>query len=166
MLLNILFTILGLFTLVYIESIFLALLGIRLFVILFFFFLRRVEWKLFFILSAIALLIFDVVYKMPLGSNILILTIPFALYLIISMFVSLDSGLVSYFVKIFLFWLYYILMQLLSNLFVVGEFGSLIFNDLLSALLRAVLSTLILLLLEYIYARFRKRGNNSQIQLK
>jgi hypothetical protein len=47
-----------------------------------------------------------------------------------------------------------------------GEFGFLTFDNLLSSFLRAVFSVLVLLLLEYLYGRFRKRGNTSQIRLK
>ncbi len=166
MVLDILFTIVGVFALVYLESLLLALFGFRIFVIIFFFLFRRIDWKPFFFVSAIILLIFDVVYKVPLGSNILILILPFGLFLLLSMFVSLDGGVLSILVKTLVFFLYYILLVLLPNLFVVGEFGFLTFNNLLSSLLRAVLSVLVLLLLEYLYAGFRKRGNNSQIRLK
>ncbi len=166
MILDILFTIVGIFALVYLESLLLALFGFRVFVIIFFFLSRIIDWKPFFLVSAIILLIFDVIYKVPLGSNILILVLPFGFFLFLSMFVSLDRGVLSIFVKTLVFFLYYILLVLLPNLFVVGEFGFLTFNNLLSSLLRAVLSALVLLLLEYLYTGFRKRGNNSQIRLK
>lgn len=165
-LLNILFTILGLFVLVYLESFLLALFGLRLLIILFFFLFRKIQWKIFLPLLAITLFIFDVVYKLPLGSNILIFLIPFALYLVISMFVSLESGSLSYFVKLILFWLYHISLLLLPNLFLSGSLGLFVASDFLSSFLRAVFSTLILLILEYLYAGFRKRGNSSQIRLK
>lgn len=166
MILNILITILGFFVLIYIESFLLALFGIRTFAILFFFFFKRTELKLLFVLTVIASLLFDVVYKTPLGSNIIILMIPFTLYLVTSLFVSLDSGVVPYLVKTFLFWLYYVSLNLLTNLFVSGEFGHFLPNDLFRAFLKAVVSVLILISLEYIYASLRKRGNTSQIQLK
>ena len=166
MVLDILFSIIGVFVLVYLESLLLVLFGFRLFVIIFFFLFRKIDWKPFFPVSAIILLIFDVVYKVPLGSNILILVFPFGLFLILSMFVSLDRGVISVFFKTLVFIFYYILLTLLPNLFVTGEFGFLAFNDLLGAFLRAVLSALVLLLLEYLYVGFRKRGNSSQIRLK
>jgi hypothetical protein len=88
------------------------------------------------------------------------------LYVLLSLFIALDAGLLSIFIKTLIFWSYYILLAVLPNLFVSGEFGFLNFNDLLSSLLRAVFSVLVLLFLEYLYARFRKRGNTSQIRLK
>lgn len=166
MILNILFTIVGIFVLVYLESLLLTLFGLRIFVIIFFFLFRRIDWKPFFPVSVIVLLIFDVIYKLPLGSNILIFILPFGLLLLLSMFVSLDGGIVSVFVKTLVFFFYYILLVLLPNLFVAGEFGFLTFNNLLTSLLRAVLSVLVLLFLEYLYTGFRKRGNSSQIRLK
>lgn len=166
MILNFLFTVLGVFALVYFESILLSLFGLRLFVILFYFLLKKIDWAFFFPASAVILLVFDVVYKLPLGSNILIFILPFALFLLLSLFVTLETGLFSFFGKILIFWFYYFLLVILPNLFESGELGFVSINDLLIALLRAVLSVLILLLLEYMYASFRKRGNTSQIRLK
>jgi hypothetical protein len=166
MALNILFTILGFFVLVYFESLFLAFLGIRLFIIIFFFLFREISWEVLFVASVLLLLVFDVIYKVPLGSNILMFVLPFGLFVLLSMFISLRAGIVSFIIKILIFSLYYILLLLLPNLFVSGELGFVSLVDLRSSFLRAVLSVLILLLLEYVYARFRKRGNSSQIRLK
>jgi len=166
MTLNILFTVLGVFGLVYFESLLLALFGLRIFLIVFFFLFRKVDWKAFFPVCAFLLLIFDVVYKMPSGSNLLIFSLPFGLYLLFSMIISLDVGVISILVKTLIFWFYYILLIILPNLFISGEFGVFDFSDLLNSLLRAVFSILVLLLLERLYAGFRKRGNTSQIRLK
>ncbi len=166
MTLNILFTVLGVFGLVYFESLLLVLFGLRLFLIVFFFLFRKVDWKAFFPVCAFLLLIFDVVYKMPSGSNLLIFSLPFGLYLLFSMIISLDVGVISILVKTLIFWFYYILLIILPNLFISGEFGVFDFSDLLNSLLRAVFSILVLLLLERLYAGFRKRGNTSQIRLK
>ncbi|KUK67416.1 MAG: transmembrane(s)protein [candidate division WS6 bacterium 36_33] len=163
---NIFLTILGLFALVYLESMFLALIGIKLSLIIFFFLFRKVDLKIFFIISFIVLLIFDVVYKLPLGSNILIFSVPLLLYLLISMFVSLESSLVAFLIKTVIFWVYYIVLLTLPNLFVVGRFGALTWNEVLRALLSAFLTTLGVFMLDYILAGFRKRGNSSQIRLK
>jgi hypothetical protein len=166
MVLNILATILGVFGLVYFESFLVALFSFRLFPVLFFFLFQKIDWKFFYPLCAVTLLIFDIVYKLPLGSNLLIFSLPFGLYLLFSMIFTLDSGIVSLFFKLCIFWFYYILLVLLPNLFLSGEFGLFDINDLLSSLLRAVFSVLVLLLLEKLYAGFRKRGNTSQIRLK
>ncbi len=166
MILNLLFIILGVFTIVYVESFVLSILGLRFAVVIFFFLFRKIDWKLLSIIMVTGFLIFDVVYKFPLGSNMLVLSLPFALYLLISMFISLDSGIVPFIIKILLFWFYYALLMVLPNLFLSGSFGLLDLDGFLRALLRSVLSVLVLLLLEYLYARFRKRGNTSQIRLK
>jgi len=166
LILNIFLTILGLFALVYLESFLLALTGLKLTAITFFFLFRKVDSKIFFIASFVAFLIFDVVYKLPLGSNMLIIVLPLLLYLLISMFVSLDFGLVAFLVKMFIFWIYYIILLTLPNLFVAGRFGALTWDEALRALLRAFLTTLVVFILDYILAGFRKRGNSSQIRLK
>ena len=166
LMLNIFLTILGLFALVYLESMFLSLIGISLSLIIFFFLFRKVDLKIFSIISFIVFLVFDVVYKLPLGSNILILSIPLLLYLLISMFVSLDFGLVAFLVKTIIFWVYYIILLTLPNLLVVGRFGALTLDEVLRALLRAFLTTLGVFILDYIFTGIRRRGNSSQIRLK
>jgi hypothetical protein len=166
LILNIFLTILGLFSLVYLESLILALIGLKLFLIIFFFLFRKVDSKLFFLISFVVLLVLDIVYKLPLGSNILILALPLLLYLLVSMFVSLDFGLVAFLVKTVIFWVYYIILLVLPNLFVVGRFGALTWDEVLRALLRAFFTSVGVFILEYILAGFRKRGNSSQIRLK
>ena len=166
LILNIFLTILGLFTLVYLESLLLALIGLKLSVIIFFFLFRKVDSKIFFIISFVAFLVLDVVYKLPLGSNVLIISVPLLLYLLISLFISLDFGLVAFLVKTVIFWVYYIILITVPNLFVVGRFGALTWDEVLRALLRAFLTTIVVFILDYILAGFRRRGNSSQIRLK
>lgn len=163
---NIFLTILGLFALVYLENLLLVLIGIKLSLIIFFFLFRKVDSKIFFVISFVVFLVLDIVYKLPLGSNILMLFVPSLLYLLISMFVSLDFGLVAFLVKTLIFWVYYIILLILPNLLVVGRFGALTWDEVLRALLRAFLTTVAVLILDYILAGFRKRGNSSQIRLK
>ncbi len=166
LILNIFLTILGLFALVYLESLLLAFIGIKLSLIIFFFLFRKVDLKIFFMVSTVVFLVLDVVYKLPLGSNILMLSVPLLLYLLISMFVSLDFGLVAFLVKTVIFWIYYIILLTVPNLFVVGRFGALTWDEVLRALLRAFLTTVGVFILDYILAGFRRRGNSSQIRLK
>lgn len=166
LILQIFLTILGLFALVYLENLILAIIGIKLSLIIFFFLFRKVDSKIFFVISFVVFLVLDVVYKLPLGSNILMLSVPLLLYLLISMLVSLDFGLVAFLVKTLIFWVYYIILLTIPNLLLVGKFGALTWDEVLRALLRAFLTTVAVLILDYILAGFRKRGNSSQIRLK
>ena len=166
LIITIFLTILGLFALVYLESFLLALIGIKLSLVMFFFLFRKVDLKIFFFLSFLVFLFLDVVYKLPFGSHILIISLPLLLYLLVSMFVSLDFGLVAFLVKTVIFWIYYLILLVLPNLFAVGRFGALTWEEALSALLRAFLTASGVFILDYILAGFRKRGNSSQIRLK
>jgi len=166
LILNVFLTILGLFALVYFENLILSLVGIKLSLVIFFFLFRKVDSKIFFTVSFLAFLILDVVYKLPLGSNVLVLAIPLLLYLLISMFVSLDFGLIAFIVKTVIFWVYYILLLVLPNLFTVGSFGALTGDEALRALLRAFLTAVGVFILDYILTSFRRRGKSSQIRLK
>ncbi len=166
LILNIFLTILGLFALVYFESLLFVLIGIKLSLIIFFFLFRKVDSKILFFISFLAFLIFDVIYKFPLGSNILVLAIPLLMYMLISMFISLDFGLVAFLVKTVIFWVYYIILATLPNLFVVGKLGALTWDEVLRAFLRGFLTAIGVFILDYILTGFRKRGKSSQIRLK
>ena len=166
LILNIFLTILGLFALVYFENLIFALIGIKLSLVIFFFLFRKVDSKIFFVVFLLVFLILDVVYKLPLGSNILVLSVPLLLYLLVSMFVSLDLGLIAFMVKTVIFWVYYILLFILPNLFTVGSFGVLTWDEVLRALLKAFLTAVGVFILDYILASFRRRGKSSQIRLK
>jgi hypothetical protein len=86
--------------------------------------------------------------------------------MISSLFFSVDSDITGSFVRIFIFAIYYILLKILPSFFLSGRLGALGFGDLFSALIKGIVSTLLILLLEYILAGFRERGNSSQIRLK
>jgi hypothetical protein len=82
------------------------------------------------------------------------------------MFISLDFGLIAFLVKTAIFWVYYILLLILPDLFVVGSLGALTGDEVLRALLSAFLTAIGVFILDYILTGFRKRGKSSQIRLK
>ena len=166
MILTVILTILSVILLVFFESFLLALLNFRLSIILFLFLFRKIDWKLLFFPLVFLLLIFDVVKNFPLGTNLLILSLVFGLLLLISLFLSVDSGLTAFFVRTFLFALYYVLLLTLPSFLTVGTFGPLSLSNILVSFVKGVISALLLVLLDNTYAGFRKRGNSSQISLK
>ena len=161
-----LFSILGIFLLLFLESLVLSLFNFSFVVAIFFFLFKKVNWKILLFGSCILFLIFDVTNNLPLGSHSLIIALPLGLLIVSSVFFTIDSGFTSFLVRVLIFLVYYILLHLLPSLFSVGSFGFFTFNDFLSSLLKAVVSAFLLLLFEYLFVGFRKRGNTSQIRLK
>jgi hypothetical protein len=165
MILNIVITILGILFLVFFESFLLALANFRFSIIIFFFLFKKVDWKFLIIPFGILLLIFDVVKNFPLGTNLLILSIVLAFFVLLSLIFSVDGGVTKFFVNIFLFSLYYILLLVLPKFLSIGTLGDLNGRNIVVSLAKAVLSSLILAFLDNTFANFRKRGNSSQISL-
>jgi hypothetical protein len=166
MALNILFGIVGIFGILFLESFFVALFGFRLMVILFIFLFKKVDWKILAVIFSALFFISDVVNNLPLGSNSLISSITLGLLMISSLFFSVDSDITGSFVRIAVFTIYYILLKILPSFFLSGRLGFLDVGDVFSALIKAIVTTLLILLLEYILAGLRNRGNASQIRLK
>jgi hypothetical protein len=166
MLLNILFGIVGIFTIVFFESFLIALFNFRVVVILLLFLFKKVDWKILLLLFSLLFFISDVVNNLPLGSNLLINSAILGVLMLSSLFFSLGSDITGSFVRIFVFTLYYILLKILPSFLISGKLGFLDLKDVFFALLKAVVSTLLVLLIEYVLAGFRERGNTSKIRLK
>ncbi|MDD2578134.1 MAG: hypothetical protein PHP96_01970, partial [Candidatus Dojkabacteria bacterium] len=81
--------------LVFLESFLLAFLNFRISIILFLFLFRKVEWKTLLFPFVVLLLIFDVVKNFPLGTNLLVFSLVFGLLLLVSLFLSIDSGITA-----------------------------------------------------------------------
>jgi hypothetical protein len=166
MVLNIVVTILGIIFLVFFESFLLALVNFRFSIIIFFFLFKKIDWKLLIIPFGFLLLIFDVVKNLPLGTNLLILSIVLGFFVLLSLIFSVEGGLTGFFVKGFLFFLYYLLLLALPKFLSVGTLGDLSLRNVIVSFAKGFLSSLILILLDNTFANFRKRGNSSQISLK
>lgn len=166
MLLNILFGIVGIFTIVFFESFLIALFNFKVVVILLLFLFKKVDWKILLLLFSLLFFISDVVNNLPLGSNLLINSAILGVLMLSSLFFSLGSDITGSFVRIFVFTLYYILLKILPSFLISGKLGFLDLKDVFFALLKAVVSTLLVLLIEYVLAGFRERGNTSKIRLK
>jgi hypothetical protein len=166
MILRILLIILGIIFIVFIESFFGAIFNFKIVIILFFFLFKKVDWKILFALSFVILLVLDVVNRFPLGTNVLIISIPLAVLMLSSLFFSIEYGPSAFFLRILTFLIYYVLYIVAPNFFLSAKFGYITINEFLYSLLKAVFSTFLLILLEYILAEFRDRGNATQIRLK
>lgn len=152
--------------LVFLESFLLAFLNFRISIILFLFLFRKVEWKTLLFPFVVLLLIFDVVKNFPLGTNLLVFSLVFGLLLLVSLFLSIDSGITAFLVRVFHFALYYVLLLVVPSLLIEGTFGYLSLRDVLISFLKGIVSAFLLLFLDSAYARLRRRGSSSLISIK
>lgn len=166
MVVNILLTILGIFLILFFESMLVALFNFRIVIVLFLFLFKKVDWKVLFAIFAILFVVFDVVNNLPLGSNLLINSLVLGVLMLSSVFFSLDSGVTAFLVRLVVIFLYYILLLLLPSFLLTGRFGLVSLSDVLFSLVKASITAFLFVLLENIFTSFRNRGNTSQIRLK
>ena len=166
MILNTILTILGVLFLVFFESFLLAFVNFRFSIVLFFFLFKKIDWKLLIISFAILFFVFDVVKNFPLGTNLLIVSVVLGVMILASLFFSTDTGLSSFFIRTFVFFLYYILLLILPPFFTVGTLGTVSIRNLVISLFKGIISALLVAFFDNMFTNFRKRGNSSQIRLK
>lgn len=156
----------GFFLLEFLEHFFLSLFNFRILFVLFLFGYKKIDWKILLLLSGIIAIIIDVTMHYRLGTNLLLFVIPVAVLSLFSVFFSLDEGVVSYVLKFVVSIIYYVSNALLPSLLLDGKWGVFNGNVLLVCIMKALITVLLLFLLDMLMDRFRKRGNTSQIRLK
>lgn len=166
MVLNILFGILGVFAIIFLEGLLGAFLGLRIFFVVYVFLFKKIGWRSLLLLSIPILLVFDVAYVFPFGTNILMAGLSLGFLMILGKFFSLDSVLTSFFLFFLTFLLYYILFSVLPSFLVSGEFGYIGVGGFGAMIVKSLVSSGLVVLLEYGASSLRNRGNSSQIRLK
>ena len=166
MVLNIFLGILGVFTLLFVESLLGAFLGFKLFFVIYIFLFGRIEWSKIFLLSLPVFLIFDVVYAFPLGTMLLAAVIPVSFLYATSQFFSLDSTMTAFLLRFATFFIYYISFSVLPSFLTSGEFGYFEVKDVGVVIVKSLVSAGLVFLFEYISSDIRNRGNTSRIRLK
>lgn len=164
--LTILYVIVSIFLLIFLESIFTHLFTFRLVFLLFLFAYKKVDWRQLLIVSVIVSLVMDVTMHYTLGTNLLMFVIPLSLFALFSTFSSVEDGVGSYVVRFFSIFLYYILNLILPPLFLSGTLGLVNGKLIIYLLINSVISVLLLVLVNHVLGGLRKRGNASQIRLK
>ncbi len=155
-----------LFFLSSIESFFSALFGLKIAFFLILLLQNRLDKKLLLGVSFLFFLIFDVMNHWTLGSNFLIALIPLALYYVLSLFLSTNSGFFYYVFKFVTLFLYYVLLIVLPPFILNRVFGTLVVSDLLFIFLKVFLSTILLVILDGWLDGVRDRGKGSEIKIR
>lgn len=156
----------GLFVLQFVENFFLALLNFRVSFLFFLFGYRKVDRRWLLVVTVVSSIIFDVTMHYRLGTNLVLFLLPSLVLWLFSILFSEESliGLhVSNFVASLLFCIANIL---LPDFLEKGVFGFLDWKMVIVCIVKALVATLLLFLIEVLFGRFRDRGNASQIRLK
>ena len=163
--LKLIYTIVGIFLFLFLESLFSSLLGINIAFVLFLFLYRKVDWKILFTIMFIICLIIDVTSHFMLGTNFLTALIALVFFSLASIFFSTEVGILSWSVKFFTLLVYYILFSILPSLFLNRAFSPVTSEELRNCVLYSVISLIIIILCEIFSGKFRKEGNRSNIKL-
>lgn len=166
MALNILLIITTVFLLVFLEGLLTAFASFSILIVFFLFLFGKVDWKHLLITLIVLSIIFDIVSKFVLGTTMFVLLVPFSLYTLLSLFFSPDMGISSIVMKLAFFLLYFVLRDVLPNVFLTGKLGVFTLGDIVPSLLRALVALLLFYAFQKILTSFRDRGNTSQIRLK
>lgn len=163
----ILLMIIGAFVVVFLDALFSSLISISLaFLVFLLLCTRNVNLKILVPSFAFLSLILDVVNHYRLGTYLLVSICAVSFLLLFSFVFSAREGLLSYLLKFITFIIYYLLINIVPNFFLTGSFGWFDINLFWSCIVSSLFSIAILILIDILLSRFRKRGFSSQFQLK
>lgn len=150
----------------FVESFFLALLNFRVSFLFFLFGYRKVDKKWLLLVFVVLSIIFDVTMHYRLGTNLLLFLLPSLVVWLFSILFS-EESMIGLHLSNFLASLIFCLANiLLPDFLQKGVFGFLDWKMVGICVLKALVATLLLFLIEVLFGRFRDRGNASQIRLK
>lgn len=164
--LQILYIVVSLFLLTFLEAFFLHLFAFRIIFLIFLFAYRKIDWRYMLAVTFVMSLIMDVTMHYKLGTNLLLFMIPLGVFSLFTLFSSVEDGVGAYVVRFFSIFLYYILNLILPSFLLTGSLGSINGRSVLFSFINALLSILLLLLINYMIGGIRKRGGRAQIRLK
>ncbi|MHC1716692.1 MAG: hypothetical protein AB9915_02290 [Candidatus Dojkabacteria bacterium] len=166
MFLYILFAILCLIVLVFLESFSLSLFGLSIIFVLFLFLYRRIDWRLLFAGGLTIMLFMDVVLNMPLGVTFLVSITSLLCYFLFTIFLSTEVGVFAYIFKILTLVIFNILYIYTQRFLTFGDLGYFDINIFISSFVRAVVGLGLLIIIERLIVIFRGKQKGSGLRFK
>lgn len=164
--LKILYTIIGIIGVLFLEGFLFSAFGIRIFFILIVLLLGRLNIKWLFVILIIYSLISDVVFHYPLGSNIFFVCIPLLLLFLSSFVFNINEKISGYSIKFVLISFYLILTLVLPSLLLNGSFGILTWSMVLVVIIKSICLTLVLYVMDFVLGFTRSKDNSIKINKK
>lgn len=166
MLLGIILGIILFFLLLFIDGFLVGLAGFNISIVIFLVAYNKFDWRLLSIFFIPFLLSVDVSINIPLGSSIIIMSICYGLVLLLSYFISMEDSLVSYLAKFVIVSIFYVLNLLIPNLLLLGNLGIHSLEDYLYIFFKALISIILLYLLDIGFSNVRGRERGVRISFK
>lgn len=161
----ILYTLLAIFGVVFFESFFIALGGFRIFFLISLISFKKVNWKYLTVFAILTSLILDIIYHYALGTNLLIVIIPFLLLVGSSLFVPLGRSISGYAIKFTIFCIYYVLLTVVPSFFLDGVFSQISWVILGGIVIKSFVSIILCMLADLGWSRLRGKEENNKIRL-
>ena len=155
MLIEILITILGIFTILTLESFLTTLISFSILIVIVLVFLNRWEWKKWCTIVFLLTFLIDILLHRGMGITLMAVSLSAFLLYILFLLVPKKQVLLSYIPYFFAVLIFYIIVQLFSPVLLDGVWGIFSWNILFSFLLRSFVSTLLIFFAEILIDRFR-----------
>lgn len=165
-LLEIIYIVIGIFVVTFLEGFLSSLIGLRITFLILLLLYKKIDWRILFLIMFFLFLISDITNHYILGTNLLIALVALTFFVILSVFVTTETGVFSWLVKLLTFFLYYILLATIPTLFILQKFSNITMNTLTHSLLISVISVLLITLLQRMIGKIRdESGERSKIKL-
>lgn len=164
--LNIVYAIVGIFVLIFLDGMFTSLFGFKAIFFVLLFLYRKLDWKILLSFSVFVFLISDVMSHYILGTNFIIGLLSLIFFASLSLLFSTERGFFSYVLIVLTFLVYYVLLWILPNLFLASTLDPITWEIIGIFVIKAVFSSLLMAIMNVVSGRFRDRGNSSKLRLK
>lgn len=155
MLINILITIVGLLFLITLESFFVNLFSFSILIIVLLVLIDKFDWKKWIVLATLATVLVDILFLRATGVTLLVTTFSTVILYILFLLMPKKQVALSYIPYFFAFTNFYILLDLLGPFLQDGVWGGLTGGELLMNVVRSIISTAIIFLVNITIDNFR-----------
>lgn len=162
MLLNTLFTILGIFILISFESFFVTLASFSILIIVIFFLLDKWDWKKWILFVILTTILIDVTLHRMIGVTIFAVAISSLILYLMFLIMPKKEVLLSYLPYFIAILIYYLLVRLVGPFVQDRVWGVITWNMVIGDLVKSLLSTVMIFIINVIFDNFR---GNEQLRL-
>lgn len=160
----VIFGILSLFLVPFLEGFFVSLFGFRLLFLLSVFFFKKVDWRILLPFVFVISLVCDVLYHYPLGFNSIFIGIFLFFIWLTGLFFHSEFSLSNYAGKFLVFFLYLICFVLFSSFVSTGYWGNIDWQVAGLSVVKAGICTLACFLSDIVWSRFRSGDDKMKIR--
>lgn len=155
MLIKVLITILGIFFLLAFESFFMTLFSFSILIVITFVLIDRIDWRKWVVIITIMSLLIDILIHRSLGVTLLSVSISTAILYLLFILIPRKKLILSYIPYLISTFIFYIFSTVIGSLVQSGVFGVLTWQMLLSFLVKAIISAVLIFGINTVMDNFR-----------